>query len=77
MSTYSEAAYTDAQVIEAMRSAGFRGDVKDVIAKLSTKGLTLTAIAEKLQLNPQRFWAYYQAWCRDNAEPLRLNERIP
>jgi hypothetical protein len=77
MSTYEDAAYSDEQVLAAMKAAGYRGGVKKVIAELSTKGLTLTAIAEKLQLNPQRFWAYYQVWCRDNAEPLRLNERNP
>lgn len=74
VSTYEEAAYTAEQVMEAIRREGLKGDVKEVIAKLSTKGLTLTAIAEKLRLNPQRFWAYYQVWCRDNAEPLRLND---
>ncbi len=74
MSSYEEAAYSDDQVLQAIHGAKLRGGIKEVIAKLSTKGMTLTAIAETLGLNPQRFWAYYQRWCRDNAEPLRLNE---
>lgn len=72
MSSYEASAYTDEQVTGAMRGAGFRGGVKATVAKLTTEGLTLTQIAEKLQLNPQRFWAYYQVWCRTHAEPLRL-----
>lgn len=74
MSTYSENAYSAAEVAAAMKAAGFRGSFRHVVAKLSTKGMTLTAIAEKLGLNPQRFWAYYRQWCRDNIQPLRLNE---
>ena len=73
MTSYEESAYSDEQVRDAIRAAGFKKDsVKKVIAKLTTQGHTLTQIAEKLKLNPQRFWAYYQVWCRKNAEPLRL-----
>jgi hypothetical protein len=73
MSTYEEMAYTEAQVTDAIRAAGLKGSPREVIAHFNTEGLTLTKIAERLQLNRQRFWAYYQQWCRANVEPLRLD----
>lgn len=74
MSSYEESAYTDEQVLTAMRAAGYRAGIKKTVAKLTTEGRTLTQIAEMLKLNPQRFWAFYQVWCRENAEPLRLGD---
>lgn len=73
MTSYSESAYSDDDVLLAVQGVGY-DSVKDCIASLSTKGYTLTNIARHLSLNPQRFWAYYQAWCQKHAEPLRLNE---
>lgn len=73
MTSYAESAYTEEQISKALKAAGY-ADFKSCVAALSTKGMTLTQIAEELGLNPQRFWAYYQGWCRDHAEPLRLSE---
>lgn len=76
MTSYEASAYTEQQVLEAMQKAGHASGVRRTIAELSTRGLTLTDIAQHLGLNPQRFWAYYQVWCRENAEPLRLNPDV-
>ena len=73
MTSYAESAYTEAQIIEVLKGSGYP-DFKSCVAALSTRGMTLTQIAEELGLNPQRFWAYYQGWCRDHAEPLRLSK---
>jgi len=73
VTTYEESAYSEGYVNEAVKTAGFP-DFKACVAQLSTEGYNLTQIAEKLSLNPQRFWSYYQRWCRANVEPLRLSE---
>ena len=73
MTSYEESAYPEERVIAAVKEAGY-DSFKMCVAALSTEGKTLTQIAEALGLNPQRFWAYYQQWCRAHAEPLRLSE---
>ena len=73
LTSYAESAYSEDAVNEAVARAGY-DSFKRAVADLSTQGMTLTQIAQKLGLNPQRFWAYYQTWCRDHAEPLRLSE---
>jgi len=74
MTTYAENAYSPDYVNEAVKKAGYPS-FKRCVAELTTLGNTLTDIAKKLGLNPQRLWAYYQQWCRDHAEPLRLGEQ--
>ena len=69
--TYEDSAYTPAEVTAAYKAAGYTS-FKQCVADCTTRGLTLTQIAEKLGLIPARFWAYYSLWCRENAEPLRL-----
>ena len=73
MTTYEESAYSEGYVVEAVATAGY-ADFKSCVAELSTEGYNLTQIAEHLGLNPQRFWSYYQGWCRAHVEPLRLSE---
>ena len=71
--TYAECAYLKEQINAAVRAAGYKS-FKRCVAELTTLGFTLTDIAKKLALNPQRFWAYYQQWCLSHAEPLRLGD---
>lgn len=73
MGNYSESAYSQKQINEAVEAAGYES-FKLCVATLTTRGSTLTQIAEELKLNPQRFWAYYSVWCRAHAEPLRLGK---
>jgi len=73
MTTYSDTAYDDDTIGDALFAEGFkRDDFQLCIAQFTTEGLTLTDIAKRLGLIPSRFWAYYQVWCLINAEPLRL-----
>ena len=75
MTSYSDTAYNDDHIADALEGAGYgRDEFKLCVAQHTTKGETLTDIAEKLGLNPPRFWAYYQQWCLDHAEPLRLGD---
>lgn len=71
MTTYADIAYDDETVEAAVREAGFKS-FRRCVAEMTTLGHTLTDIAETLKLSPPRLWAYYQQWCRDHAEPLRL-----
>lgn len=73
MTTYSETAYSDDEINDALASAGF-DCLKDCVAHYTAEGKTLTDIAAALDLKPPRFWSYYQQWCVDHAEPLRLGE---
>lgn len=73
MTTYSESAYSDDDIGDALEQAGYPRDAfKRYVAERTTEGRTLTDIAEGLGLHPPRFWAYYQQWCGEHAEPLRL-----
>lgn len=73
MSTYHDAAYSDETINTALREAGFRS-FEVCVAKMTTEGNTLSQIAEHLNLNAQRFCAYYHRWCRENAPTLRLGD---
>ena len=73
MTTYKDSAYSEKQVNEAVRAAGHRSFIQ-CMAHLTTQGKTLTQIAEELGLIPQKFWAYYQQWCRVHIKPLTLDE---
>jgi hypothetical protein len=67
-------AHSDDEINAALTAAGF-SDLKECVAHYTTKGMTLTDIARELGLKPPRFWPYYQQWCRDHAEPLRLGDQ--
>lgn len=68
---YEDSAYSDEEVREAYRARGYP-TFSRCIAEGTTKGLTLTQIAEELGLNPPRFWAYYSVWAKRYLKPLRL-----
>ena len=53
--------------------AGYDG-FQEMVAKMSLEGISLTDIATKLGLVPQRFTAYHARWMRDHAEPLDLED---
>ena len=58
----------------AIRSrVGYDG-FQEMVAKLSLEGLSLSDIAEKLGLVPQRFTAYHARWMKANAKPLDLED---
>jgi hypothetical protein len=78
VTSYSDTAYSDDEIAAALKAAGYVGDAGDAlkrcVAESTTAGKTLTDLAESLGLSAPRFWAYYQQWCRDHAEPLRLGD---
>ena len=71
--TYAECAYPRAEITAAVKAAGYK-NFKRCVAELTMLGFTLTDIAKKLGLSPQRFWAYYQQWCLRHAKPLCLED---
>ena len=72
--SYHNAAYSDERMEEALTTAG-HASLVDCVAVGTTQGKSLSEIAAGLNLNAQRFCAYYHRWCKQNVPPLRLGEK--
>jgi len=72
-SSYHNAAYSDDRMEAALTAAGY-ASLRECVAKLATQGKTLSETAAHLNLNAQRFCAYYHKWAQQNVPPLRLGE---
>ena len=71
MNTYLRSAYSDEQIQEAVKGAGFN-TFREMVSKFSAEGLSLQQMAVRLDLAVQRFTAYHALWMRLNADPLNL-----
>ena len=71
--SYLENAYDDEQMAAVAEREGY-DSFQEMVAKMSLDGLSLSDIARKLDLVPQRFTAYHARWMQENAEPLDLED---
>jgi hypothetical protein len=47
---------------------------QEMVSKMSTDGLSLSDIAKRIGLVPQRFTAYHAKWMKEHAKPLDLED---
>jgi hypothetical protein len=71
--TYLQSAFSDDQVDEIVAEAGY-SSFQEMVAKLSSEGLSLQQMAERLDVSVQPFTAYHAKWMRYNAQPLNLED---